>query len=57
VTAPHVLDDGMTSGQDDGGPVSLQAAHQPQADLEPAVVSFAPVALVLPVLKDAKEIW
>jgi hypothetical protein len=47
VAAPQVLDEGVPSDDDACRPVGLQPAHRPQSGLQPSVVAFASVVLLL----------
>src|ERR1019366_912765 len=44
---PQILDEGMASDHDAGGPITFEASHWAKSGLEAPVVSFYPVVGVL----------
>ena len=47
MSSPQVLDEGMSSDHDAGGPVPFEAPHRSKSCLEPPVVGFDPIVGVL----------
>ncbi len=55
VTTSQVLNERMPSDHETRGPVCLQPAHRPKPGFEPAVITLAPVVLILPSVMERRR--